>query len=436
MNTPHQLNLNLNPKRIMVFPCGSEIGLEIQRALSWNKHFILIGASGSDPNHGPFVFKHYFDGLPFHNEPDFIEKVKDFVDAHAIDVIFPANDSVQLQLARHADELDCLLISPPAETCEVCRSKALTYHKLSGIVRVPQVYDRAAVVQFPVFLKPDKGQGSEGVHLARNQAELDFYISRNPDLLILENLPGEEYTVDCFTDRHGVLRGAYPRARARIKRGISVRTYPVEIPAIQTLAEHINQALDLRGGWFFQLKEASDGELVLMEIGPRIAGSMGLTRNLGVNIPLLSVYDRLDMEVGIQKLEHNLVMERALTNRFKSDLEYRHVYLDLDDTLIVDSQVNPMLMAFIIQCRNREIPVHLITRNPADIHELLRGYGLDSLFDRIIQMEPGEKKADRIIPRDAIFIDDSYQERADVAEALQIPCFDVDAVESLMDDRR
>ena len=51
----------------------------------------------------------------------------------------------------------------------------------------------------------------------------------NQTVLIFENLPGEEYTVDCFTDRHGDLLFAGPRSRDRVRMGISFasRTWPL-----------------------------------------------------------------------------------------------------------------------------------------------------------------------------------------------------------------
>lgn len=438
MTTPDERNLNLTPKRILVFPCGSEIGLEIHRSLSWNKHFQLIGASSSTSNHGPYFFKNYIEGLPFYNDPDFIQGVNNLVVSERIDLIFPANDDVQLKLAQNAQHLKCALISSSQETCEICRSKSATYRFFEDALKVPHIYALNNIDAFPVFLKPDNGQGSEGVHLAMNRDEVRFYLAQSPDLLILENLPGKEYTVDCFTDRHGVLRGAYPRLRARINRGISVETFPVHNPAFTNMAGIINEKLDLRGGWFFQAKEDKNGFLSLMEVASRIAGSMGLTRNLGVNIPLLSVYDRLDMEVQIHlsRHDHNIIMDRALDNRFKTNLDYQHVYVDLDDTLIVDGQVNTLLVAFLFQCKNKAIQNHVITRNSADIHQLLREYGLESLFTDIIRVEPHQDKAEKMIHTNAIFIDDSFQERAHVAERLAIPTFDLDAVESLIDFRR
>jgi FMN phosphatase YigB (HAD superfamily) len=382
------------------------------------------------------VFKNYIEGLPFYDDPGFIQSVNDLVEAEQIDLIFPANDSVQLELARNAGQLKCDLISSSYETCEICRSKAKTYRTLEGVVRVPRVFQPDAVEEDPVFLKPDRGQGSEGVHLANNRAELDFYLAQNPDLLILENLPGKEYTVDCFTDRHGVLRGAFPRLRARIKRGISVTTYPARDPAFLAFAKRINRKLDLRGVWFFQVKEDRHGKLTLMEVASRVAGSMGLTRNLGVNLPLLSIYDRLGLNVDFQLASHDLVMDRALGNRFKADLDYRHVYVDLDDTLIVDGKVNPMLAAFLFQCKNRDIPLYLITRNPNDVRSLLGDHGLSALFEEILQVQQGQEKAALMTYADAIFIDDSFQERVRVSKALGIPGFDLDAVESLIDHRR
>ena len=59
-------------KNILVFPCGSEVALEIHRSLRYSSHFNLIGASSVD-DHGRFVFESYIDGLPFFTDEGFIE---------------------------------------------------------------------------------------------------------------------------------------------------------------------------------------------------------------------------------------------------------------------------------------------------------------------------------------------------------------------------
>ena len=94
----------------------------------------------------------------------------------------------------------------------------------------------------------------------------NFYLSKNSELLILEYLPGREYTIDCFTNRHGKLHFCNrARQRIRISNGISVSSKTVNNPKFIELAEKINKVLSFQGVWFFQVKENTDGEFVLME---------------------------------------------------------------------------------------------------------------------------------------------------------------------------
>ncbi len=436
MNMKNNRNLNENPLNVLVFPCGSEIGLEIHRSLCWCKHLNLIGGSSSASNHGKYLFKNYIDGFPFYYDDDFISGINEIVDEHQVDLIYPANDDVQWVLMKNENQLNCGVISPPFNTCEICRSKLNTYNHFRQIISTPEIYDRDSIEKFPVFLKPDRGQGSEGVHIAKTLEEVEFYLSKNSNLLILEHLPGKEYTIDCFTDCRGTLRGIFPRLRARIKRGISVETFPVENPQIDTIAQNINNNLQMRGAWFFQVKEAEDGSLKLMEIAPRVAGSMGLIRSQGVNLPLLSVYDKLGLDVNLKLTQSDLVMDRALDNRYKTNLDYQHVYVDLDDTLILEGKVNTTLIAFLFQCINKGKQLRLITRNKNDVKQVLTQYHLASLFDEIIQITEGQSKVQMMTHTNAIFIDDSFEERLNVAKTLNIPTFDLYSIRSLIDDRR
>jgi hypothetical protein len=79
-------------KKILVFPCGSEVALEIYRSLEHSIHFTLIGANSID-DHGKFVYKNYIGGLPFLHDESFIEKLKQVIIDHQIDAVYPATDS-------------------------------------------------------------------------------------------------------------------------------------------------------------------------------------------------------------------------------------------------------------------------------------------------------------------------------------------------------
>ncbi len=419
-------------KRVLVFPCGSEIGLEINRALVGSRHFQLWGAS-SVPDHGRFVYERYIENLPSVESPDFVPAIQEVVDKHQIDFIMPAHDSVVLTLAEHAHALRAEVVTAPVETCRICRNKRKTYQALGAYVPVPTVFTSKDTLRFPVFLKPEVGQGSKGVFLVDDEESLLLACKSDPSLMILEFLPGPEYTVDCFTDRHRNLLFAGARRRMRISNGISVHTEPVAHPALDEMAKKINDRLVFRGAWFFQARERANGEPVLMEIAPRIAGSMALHRSLGVNLTALSLFDRMNLDVDVLPNRRSGAMDRALVSRYESDFSYQAVYVDLDDCLIADGKVNGELMRFLYQARNEGKQIFLLSRHRADVHKTLKQFAIASeLFDQILLVGPQDPKSAFIHHLPAIFIDDSHAERKEVRQQLNIPVFAPDAVEALI----
>jgi hypothetical protein len=415
----------------MVIPAGSEIGLEIFRSVHPSTHFDLVGAGYSN-DHAAYVYPDYHAGIPWVDNDDFVPALVGLCRRTKADFIFPAHDSAVLKLAESAGQLPATLIGSPVQTARICRSKSETYRFLADKIPTPVMYSVNDSVDGPRFLKPDAGQGSKGTFRAENIEEVLLLVRRDPSLLISEYLPGPEYTIDCFTDRFGVLRFAGGRSRSRIASGISVSATAVDHPAFREYAEIINRHLKFRGAWFFQLKERASSELVLLEIAPRISGTSGYFRNKGVNLPLLSLYDAMDIDIQISPNSYALTMDRALQNRFKSDLQFRAAYVDLDDTLIVRGQINTALITFIYQCRNEQKAVHLVTRHRRDLSSTLQQFALTSCFTSIVHLQAGEPKSRAISENDSILIDDSYRERAEVAAARGIPAFGLDMLEMLL----
>lgn len=202
------------------------------------------------------------------------------------------------------------------------------------------------------------------------------------------------------------------------------------------MAEAINAALTLRGAWFFQVKQNAEGMLVLMEVAPRVSGSMGLFRCQGVNLPLLSVFDALGKPIHILHQPNlKLDMDRALISRYHGLPHYNRVYMDLDDTLLHNGKLDPMAVAFVVQCRNRGVRVHLLSRHVNPIDLTLERLGIRSLFSDVTHLTRGQRKSEWVVEPNAIFIDDSFAERREVFEARGIPVFALDALESLLDWR-
>lgn len=407
-------------KRILVFPCGSEIGLEIHRSMQHSTHFALIGASSVD-DHGRFVYEDYIGGVPMHTDTGFTTALKEIIRTRQIDAIYPTMDAVAETLHNLAAELGIIVIGSSKETTAICADKRKTYAALHGHIPLARCYNNLdEVEQYPVFLKPAKGYGARGAAKANNHkhAELLLETASNQELLIQEYLTGKEWTIDCFSDRHGKLRFHGVRGRDRVSNGISVNTTECEQHAQEFAqwADTINTILKPRGAWFFQAKQAIDGQPRLLEVAARLAGSSALFRIKGVNFALLSCFDAFEQDVEILLNDFKVELDRALCNRFKTDLEYTDIFVDLDDTLIVNGKVNHELVAFLYQAINNGKRISLITRHTGDLLATLDKYRLTQLFDRVFHITDGSSKANYIDVEKAIFIDDSFIERQSVSK--------------------
>ncbi len=424
---------DIQRKNILVFPCGSEIGLEIYRSVRYSIHFHLIGAS-SVSDHGEYVYRDYIGGIPFVDDPQFIPAIQKIVKTRHIEAIYPAMDSVITMLKSHESEIGCRIITCPLETTEICLSKKKTYEKLGGSIRVPRVFQPGEAEDYPVFAKPEIGYGSRGTRILYSEGEVNYHRNKHPEHLILEYLPGNEYTVDCFTDRHGEVLFAGARVRDRIKSGISVRThFAEEQDEFKPLIDLINQKLNMRGAWFAQFKRDIDGQLCLMEIAARLGGSSALSRAKGINFALLSLFDAFDYETkGVIVGDYDVELDRSFDDCFKCDLSYRTVYVDYDDCMILDEErVNTELAAFLYQCVNNGIKLVLLTKHQGDLEAELMKFRLSSLFDEIIHIKKSDDKKEFITDRDAILIDDSFSERKAISDCMGIPVFSPDMVRCL-----
>jgi carbamoyl-phosphate synthase large subunit len=422
--------------RVLVFPGATEIGLEINNALRECKDVELFSAGMAISNHAPFVFARHFE-IPSVHEASWLKALNELVRREKIDYIFPAFDDVIVALAENASAVEARIVTSPLRTCQIARSKSKTYEELKGAVPVPLVYDSpAAIDHFPVFVKPDKGQGSKDAHVVRDAEQLAVLLRQDPTALILEYLPGAEYTIDCFSDRERGLLFCGGRERTRTRNGISVSSHAVRAPEFKEFALAISRMVPFHGAWFFQLKRDVEGQFRLLEIAPRVAGTMALHRVLGVNFPLLSLYEQERLPVRILTNPAEVVIDRSLVNRYRHNLKYDSVYIDLDDTLILRGKVNVKVVAFLYQCVNQRKKVTLLTRHAADLEAALSHYRLTGLFDEIVHMPTRPSpKSEHIKDRAAILIDDSFSERYEVESKLGIPTFDCSMLEMLIDDR-
>lgn len=420
---------------MFIYPCGAENGLEILLALKDVVNIRVFGASGK-MDHGAFVFENYIPNAPYINESDFLVRLNRIIETNDIDIIFSTHDDVALELLRNQEKIKAKVAGSGFQQALICRSKQKTYEVFASEDFCPTVYPDPDLVEvYPVFAKPDKGQGGRGARAIYSKNDLKDIFNSKSDFVVTELLEGEELTVDCFSDRHGRLRFVGPRTRGRILAGISVNSKTVPLTReIERIATSIHKKLSLRGLWYFQVKKDNQGAYKLLEVSIRASGTMNLYRGLGINFPLLTIYDLMGYEVEVISNDFDLEVDRAFINRYKHTIDYNLVYLDFDDTVTKNGKVNPFVMMFVYNVINQGKRIRLITKHEHDLHKTFEILGISKrLFEEVIHIGKSENKVDHISEIEkAIFIDNSFSERMQVKSRYDIPVFDVDAISTLI----
>lgn len=423
--------------KVLIFPAGAENAIEIYNSLKYNIHLSVIGLSGKS-DHASYLYpaKDYFEGDYYITDEGFIHRFNEFIISNDVDMVIPTHDTIALFLAKYRNELSATIVVSNYDTALIAREKKKTYELFGEYDFCPKIYNTMnEISKYPVFVKPNIGEGSKGAQKLRSSNEIDQNEIVDNDLVICEYLPGDEITVDCFTNRFGELLFIGPRTRERVQMGISFRSNMLELDNdIKRIANIINEKLSFRGAWFFQLKKDVNNKYKLMEISVRQAGTMALYRQIGVNFALLSIFDFMNIDVSILKNESmNVSLDRCLHNRYKTNIEYDKVYIDFDDTLIVNNKVNEKIMTLIYQFINDSKKVILITKHEYDIYDSLKKYRIGSCtFDEIIHIPNSANKYDYIDYKNSILVDNYFKERIDAKNKLNIPVFDVDTIEVLL----
>jgi hypothetical protein len=427
-------NNNLN---VLIFPAGTGVSKEIFDSLKYIRWITLFGIDFDENNFSYYQFENIEFGAPFIKDTELtISYLKRIIAEKKIDCIFPAFDSVIVFLKTYEHELGVKIISSPIETCNICFSKKKTYEYLKDIINVPKILDANSIQEFPVFIKPECGYGSRDSFKITNSEELAFYNKTIKNNIICEYLPGDEFTVDCFTSKTHGLIFCQARVRSKTVNGLSVLTKHVDLPDAKRIGEIISSKLNFIGVWFFQLKYDYDGKLSLLEVAPRIPGAACLHRNKGINFPLLSIYEHYDNSIdSVIVNDYNISCYKCVENRFKLSIDYDYVYIDLDDTIIIKNKVNTKIMQYLYYTKNSNKKNILITRNKTPIEKLKQYNICAELFDHIIQVPSNHNKSEYINNTNSVFIDDSHNERVDVYNRKNICVFNCDMIESLMDEK-
>lgn len=408
---------------VLIVPGTNGCAAEIVRSLTTMKNISIFGAGSDLGKAGEFPYKKYHFLPDISNSSGALNALRQLILSSDIkfDFVFLAHDQWIYESRAVTDISGTKIIRHNSRAIEIASYKSKTYETFEKLIRVPRRYGKHETIRaFPIFAKPDRGQGSRGAKKIETVADYQDHLSDNhsEEYIYTEFLNGPEYTIDCFSSTDGNLVFARPRIRNVISNGVAVGTSTIENPLFDDIAKIISEELKLSGAWFYQMKEGSDGLLYLLEIGLRPGGASGIQRLLGINQSAAWLYQVSGHKITSIYTDWAVsVIHGDEGSQFKFDRKINSIYVDFDDTICVNETLNVPLLSYLQDARTRGTNLTLISRHKGDLLLRLAELNIDKIFDEVVQIDSTVPKANFMKSelQNVLFIDDSFVEREEVS---------------------
>lgn len=142
--------------------------------------------------------------------------------------------------------------------------------------------------------------------------------SEMPEMMAMEYLPGMEGSVDLIAENGKILYMAYRESTVNLH-SIPQAGELKENKEAYEIAEKVIAALGLSGNADLDFKNDAEGRPVLMEINPRIAATMKIFKEGGLNLPYLRIKQLLGEELPDMKINYGIKMKRRYLEMFTEE---------------------------------------------------------------------------------------------------------------------
>lgn len=318
----------LKDLRVILTACGAPGAPGILKSLRVNdeRHVTVLG---TDMNAESVGLKLVDEGrvVPPGDDPGFIDAVLSLIESwKPVDALIPLSTYELVPFASSVGALESagvgIAISEP-ESLATVNDKLALYSSLKGsrvgiplfeaVSDVHEFEEAARRLGYPrnrICFKPARGKGSRGFRLIDPEAKkLGLLFGSKPDAtlsdyqtmvdtlgeedsfpqsLVMEYLSGEEYSVDLLADKGRTLV-CIPRRRLEMRQGISVRSVTEKNEELIALSSEVVSRFKLHGNIGIQFRMDDAGVPKLLEVNPRLHGTVVLCTAAGVNMPYLGL---------------------------------------------------------------------------------------------------------------------------------------------------
>jgi len=287
--------------------------------------------------------------LPKGNSKIYLKKLIKICKKEKINVIMPGSSPEIRIISKNIKKLRSQKIVPTVCKFDVIKkimSKRTTYEILKkNNIPVPKFYHIKNEDEFKLAIRklgyPKKeicfkpssyllSGGSRGFRILRKKnsvekiilmnkpgsVEVDYDTAlrvvkkmNNVDLLIMEFLPGVEYSVYVLGNK-GKMEYCVPHIRQRLEQHFSFEAEVKKNKKIFEICKKVTEILNLDYNVNIQIRLSSQGKPKIIEINPRMGGTISLSAAAGINLPYLSIKLALNEKLPKRKIMYNTKMIR------------------------------------------------------------------------------------------------------------------------------
>jgi len=310
----------------------------------------IIGCDADpDPDNAHLVDAVYH--VPRPDNPEYLDEIASICIWESVDVVLPQTTAEVEFLSRtkhqrHLLDAGARVACANGHAVKGANDKAHVMEAFAAIgLPSPEfliisdrqwLYEAKDRFGLPFVIKPRSSNGSRGVRIVRDDNWIvDHFLTDKPDglsttmtamslilaamesdeggapeLIAMEFLPGDEFSVDVFRGLHA--QAAVPRLRKKMRGGIC--THAV-VEMRQDLINYSLKAakhLALTGAFGFQYRLDGDGVPKVIECNPRVQGTMCASYYAGLNAPWLAVREAMmDHPTEINLIDGNIEFRRC-----------------------------------------------------------------------------------------------------------------------------
>lgn len=348
----------LNDITVLVSACGYQHMPTISKCLKDNgeRNIKIVGTDMNDDDTIKQMVDVFYK-VPKANDDNYIECVLDICKKEKVDIYIPVMSYELIPLINNIEkfhDIGVIVSISNRNSIEITNNKLKFYEFMKendmpnvdfySAKSVDDVKDSIKKLGYPnkaVCVKSLESSGSRGIRIIDskkskydilfNEKPNSLYISYSelidtllekkqiPNLVVMEAIPGDEFSVDLLADNGKILYMCARKSNSIVASIPQSATIFHDYEAYK-ICERVVDILKIDGNADFDFKYDANKKPILMEVNPRIAATMGIFKEAGVNLLYLRIKQLLGEELPAVDIKVGTRMVRRYLEMYSSNV--------------------------------------------------------------------------------------------------------------------